>query len=275
MEAAAKAKAKARAKKHVKEAAKNGGSTGGGSTGADAAPSTETTVVVEEQLEALRGVEHAATRGASTTVFNELLQERCGLLALVATATDLDSNAERRVYRFPHLTFQEFFASEGIVADIERDLMRAEGMRAEGMRVEGMREEGMRAEGMRAEGMREEGMRAEGMRAEGMRVEGKKAEGIHHRAVKQGGRVNGDGNDGGLDTKYEPREAPCGSIHQVFSRHLGEGEESKLYDVWYREVVLFVASGLQMRSFALLVEWLLANDDGSGAVQVSKRSACV
>jgi hypothetical protein len=174
-----------------------------GSGDGDGGVAVMETVVVEE-LDALRGEAHTATRDASTAVFNELLKERCGLLALVATETDPDSGSEKKVYRFPHLTFQEYFASEQMIADIEADLRRAEGQEGSERTQEGKQE---------------------------------------------GGGPTSD------------------TLHEIFRRHFGEGESSKLYDVWYREVVLFVASGLQTRSFVRLVDWLLDTDDGSGAVQ--------
>jgi hypothetical protein len=120
-----------------------------------------------------------------TKLFNELVDERCGLLSLVARETDAGSCHERKIYRFPHLTFQEFFASEHMIAEIEEAL------------------------------------------------EGKTGE----------------------------------EAHEVFKEKLGVGNESKLYDVWYREIVLFITCGLSDEAFGKLVDFLLDTDDGIGAVQ--------
>jgi hypothetical protein len=112
-----------------------------GSGDSDGGVAVMETVVVEA-LDALRGEAHTATRDASTAVFNELLKERCGLLALVATETDPDSGSEKKVYPFPHLTFQEYFASEQMIADIEADLRRAEGQEGSKRTQEGKQEGG-------------------------------------------------------------------------------------------------------------------------------------
>jgi hypothetical protein len=154
---------------------------------ADAVPILDESALVQEELEFIRNDSDvsAESKEQTTKFFNSLVRERCGLLSLVATETDPQGGEQRRIYRFPHLTFQEYFASEQMIEDIEKDL------------------------------------------------EGKEDD----------------------------------AVHEVFERHLGKDNESKLYDVWYREIVLFITCGLKSSAFEKLVDFLLSTDDGIGAVQ--------
>jgi hypothetical protein len=154
---------------------------------ADDAPDMDETALAQEELEIIRNDSDVSTesREQITKFFNDLVRERCGLLSLVARETDPRGGEERRIYRFPHLTFQEYFASEQMIEDIEKDL------------------------------------------------EGKEDD----------------------------------AVHEVFERHLGKDNESKLYDVWFREIVLFITCGLSSGAFEKLVDFLLSTDDGIGAVQ--------
>jgi hypothetical protein len=143
------------------------------------APVANNSLVIQEELEAMQDDPEA------TKMFNTLVHERCGLMSLIAREVDPQGGEERRIYRFPHLTFQEYFASEQMIEDIEKDL------------------------------------------------EGKEGD----------------------------------AVHEVFEKHLGKDNESKLYDVWYREIVLFITCGLSSGAFEKLVDFLLSTDDGIGAVQ--------
>jgi hypothetical protein len=147
--------------------------------GAAAEPVANEFSAIQEELEVMPDDPEA------TRMFNALVRERCGLLSLIAREVDPQGGEERRIYRFPHLTFQEYFASEQMIEDIEKDL------------------------------------------------EGKEGD----------------------------------AVQEVFEKHLGKDNKSKLYDVWFREIVLFITCGLKSSAFEKLVDFLLSTDDGIGAAQ--------
>ena len=53
----------------------------------------------------------------------------------------------------------------------------------------------------------------------------------------------------------------------VFDRHVGKGDGSKIFDVWFREVMVFLAGALDRDGFEHLARFLTEHDDGSGAAQ--------
>eukprot|EP00937_MAST-01D_sp_MAST-1D-sp2_P001383 g1383.t1 len=156
------------------------------------AGSSEPQPKVELETETETGVGHEMDSVELNRVFNELLQRRCGLLAYIGTQRQPDGT-DVKLYRFPHLTFQEHFVAQHMAEKVERELA----------------------------------------------------------ALRWQPPSRAAGGTGGEDAES-----------LVFERHVGDG---KVFDVWHREVVVFLAGALSADSFERFARYLVRADDGSGA----------